>query len=57
MGFCGTFKLMLKIIVFLHELVVTEKTLTCFLITIFDFGTILQGALALFEPPFGAKGV
>ena len=46
---------MLEITVFLHESVVTEKTLTCFLFTIFDFGTFLHGALALSEPPFGAK--
>ena len=48
---------MLKIIVFFHESVVTEKTLRCFLITIFDFGTFLHGVHALFELPFGAKGV
>ena len=48
---------MLKIIVFLHDLVVTETTLTCFLFTVFDFGTFLHGALALLEPPLGAKGV
>ena len=48
---------MLKTIVFFHESVVAETTLTWFLITIFDFGTFLHGAHALFEPPFGAKGV
>ena len=48
---------MLQIIVFLHESVVTETTLRCVLLRIFDFGTFLHGVLALFEPLFGAKGV
>ena len=48
---------MLKTLAFFHKSVVAATTLTCVLITIFDFGTFLHGAHALFELPVGAKGV